>query len=116
MIGSNARHFYTVPTHLYVSQTTMAAFAVARSRCVLLSGLKASFKTFGQVKHGAASAAVAQSELQQQSRRWYSVSHLSVQERIDRKRNAALIGGGQKRIDAQHKRVNNLSMRKCLSV
>uniref|UniRef100_A0A8C7D1I8 Propionyl-CoA carboxylase beta chain, mitochondrial n=1 Tax=Oncorhynchus kisutch TaxID=8019 RepID=A0A8C7D1I8_ONCKI len=47
---------------------------------------------------------VAQSELQQQSRRWYSVSHLSVQERIDRKRNAALIGGGQKRIDAQHKR------------
>uniref|UniRef100_A0A8C7R123 Propionyl-CoA carboxylase beta chain, mitochondrial n=1 Tax=Oncorhynchus mykiss TaxID=8022 RepID=A0A8C7R123_ONCMY len=82
----------------------MAAFAVARSRCVLLSGLKASFKTFGQVKHGAASAAVAQSELQQQSRRWYSVSHLSVQERIDRKRNAALIGGGQKRIDAQHKR------------
>ncbi|CDQ92480.1 unnamed protein product, partial [Oncorhynchus mykiss] len=82
----------------------MAAFAVTRSRCVLLSGLKAYFKTFGQVKHGAASAAVAQSELQQQSRRWYSVSHLSVQERIDRKRNAALIGGGQKRIDAQHKR------------
>uniref|UniRef100_A0A8C7F4C7 Propionyl-CoA carboxylase beta chain, mitochondrial n=1 Tax=Oncorhynchus kisutch TaxID=8019 RepID=A0A8C7F4C7_ONCKI len=54
------------------------------------------------VKHGVASA--AQSQLQQQSRRWYSVSHLSVQERIDRKRNAALIGGGQKRIDAQHKR------------
>uniref|UniRef100_A0AAZ3QAY4 Propionyl-CoA carboxylase beta chain, mitochondrial n=1 Tax=Oncorhynchus tshawytscha TaxID=74940 RepID=A0AAZ3QAY4_ONCTS len=47
---------------------------------------------------------VAQSEVQEQSRRWYSVSHLSVQERIDRKRNAALIGGGQKRIDAQHKR------------
>uniref|UniRef100_A0A4W5LNF7 Propionyl-CoA carboxylase beta chain, mitochondrial n=1 Tax=Hucho hucho TaxID=62062 RepID=A0A4W5LNF7_9TELE len=82
----------------------MAAFAVARSSCGLLSGLKASFKTFGQVKHGVASAAVAQSQLQQQARRCYSVSHLSVQERIDRKRNAALIGGGQKRIDAQHKR------------
>uniref|UniRef100_A0A8C7D3C4 Propionyl-CoA carboxylase beta chain, mitochondrial n=1 Tax=Oncorhynchus kisutch TaxID=8019 RepID=A0A8C7D3C4_ONCKI len=80
----------------------MAAFAVARSSCGLLSGLKAYFKTFRQVKHGVASA--AQSQLQQQSRRWYSVSHLSVQERIDRKRNAALIGGGQKRIDAQHKR------------
>uniref|UniRef100_A0A674CF78 Propionyl-CoA carboxylase beta chain, mitochondrial n=1 Tax=Salmo trutta TaxID=8032 RepID=A0A674CF78_SALTR len=78
----------------------MAAFAVARSSCGLLSGLKASFKTFGQVKHGVAPAAGAQSQLQ----RWYSVSHLSVQERIDRKRNAALIGGGQKRIDAQHKR------------
>uniref|UniRef100_A0A667ZEI2 Propionyl-CoA carboxylase beta chain, mitochondrial n=1 Tax=Myripristis murdjan TaxID=586833 RepID=A0A667ZEI2_9TELE len=36
--------------------------------------------------------------------RWYSVSHLSVQERIDKKRKAALVGGGQKRIDAQHKR------------
>ncbi|CAB1327820.1 unnamed protein product [Coregonus sp. 'balchen'] len=82
----------------------MAAFAVARSSCGLLSGLKASFKTFGQVKHGVAAAAVAQSQLHQQSRRWYSVSHLSVQERIDRKRNAALVGGGQKRIDAQHKR------------
>uniref|UniRef100_A0A673WK14 Propionyl-CoA carboxylase beta chain, mitochondrial n=1 Tax=Salmo trutta TaxID=8032 RepID=A0A673WK14_SALTR len=42
--------------------------------------------------------------LTREARRWYSVSHLSVQERIDRKRNAALIGGGQKRIDAQHKR------------
>ncbi|KAK6325372.1 hypothetical protein J4Q44_G00047140 [Coregonus suidteri] len=82
----------------------MAAFAVARSSCGLLSGLKASFKTFGQVKHGVAAAAVAQSQLHQQSRRWYSVSHLSVQERIDRKRNAALVGGGHKRIDAQHKR------------
>ncbi|XP_071243541.1 propionyl-CoA carboxylase beta chain, mitochondrial-like isoform X2 [Salvelinus alpinus] len=88
----------------------MAAFAVARSSCGLLSGLKASFKTFGQVKHGVASAAVAQSQLQQQARRWYSVSHLSVQERIDRKRNAALIGGGQKRIDAQHKRIMDQAM------
>ncbi|XP_070776268.1 propionyl-CoA carboxylase beta chain, mitochondrial isoform X2 [Enoplosus armatus] len=36
--------------------------------------------------------------------RWYSVSHLSVKQRIDKKRRAALVGGGQKRIDAQHKR------------
>uniref|UniRef100_A0A8D0AJ08 Propionyl-CoA carboxylase beta chain, mitochondrial n=1 Tax=Sander lucioperca TaxID=283035 RepID=A0A8D0AJ08_SANLU len=36
--------------------------------------------------------------------RWYSVSHLSVKERIDKKRTAALVGGGQKRIDAQHKK------------
>uniref|UniRef100_A0AAQ5ZCS3 Propionyl-CoA carboxylase beta chain, mitochondrial n=1 Tax=Amphiprion ocellaris TaxID=80972 RepID=A0AAQ5ZCS3_AMPOC len=36
--------------------------------------------------------------------RWYSVSHLSVRERIEKKRKAALVGGGQKRIDAQHKR------------
>uniref|UniRef100_A0A674CFF9 Propionyl-CoA carboxylase beta chain, mitochondrial n=1 Tax=Salmo trutta TaxID=8032 RepID=A0A674CFF9_SALTR len=48
--------------------------------------------------------ALQQSGAQSQLQRWYSVSHLSVQERIDRKRNAALIGGGQKRIDAQHKR------------
>uniref|UniRef100_A0A8D0ANK2 Propionyl-CoA carboxylase beta chain, mitochondrial n=1 Tax=Sander lucioperca TaxID=283035 RepID=A0A8D0ANK2_SANLU len=31
-------------------------------------------------------------------------SHLSVKERIDKKRTAALVGGGQKRIDAQHKK------------
>uniref|UniRef100_A0A669BST0 Propionyl-CoA carboxylase beta chain, mitochondrial n=1 Tax=Oreochromis niloticus TaxID=8128 RepID=A0A669BST0_ORENI len=36
--------------------------------------------------------------------RWYSVSHLSVKERIDQKRQAALQGGGQQRIEAQHKR------------
>uniref|UniRef100_A0A7N8X6Z4 Propionyl-CoA carboxylase beta chain, mitochondrial n=1 Tax=Mastacembelus armatus TaxID=205130 RepID=A0A7N8X6Z4_9TELE len=40
----------------------------------------------------------------QRDRRWYSVSHLSVKERIDKKRKEALIGGGQHRIDAQHKR------------
>uniref|UniRef100_A0A667Z251 Propionyl-CoA carboxylase beta chain, mitochondrial n=1 Tax=Myripristis murdjan TaxID=586833 RepID=A0A667Z251_9TELE len=55
----------------------MAAFTVARSSCGLVSGLRASFR---------------------------SLAHLSVQERIDKKRKAALVGGGQKRIDAQHKR------------
>lgn len=30
---------------------------------------------------------------------------MSVKERIDKKRKAALVGGGQNRIDAQHKRV-----------
>uniref|UniRef100_A0A4W6DRL9 Propionyl-CoA carboxylase beta chain, mitochondrial n=1 Tax=Lates calcarifer TaxID=8187 RepID=A0A4W6DRL9_LATCA len=56
-----------------------------------------------QVKHGAVAASVPQTSLLRDSR-WYSVSHLSVKERIDKKRKAALIGGGQKRIDAQHKR------------
>uniref|UniRef100_A0A665WSL0 Propionyl-CoA carboxylase beta chain, mitochondrial n=1 Tax=Echeneis naucrates TaxID=173247 RepID=A0A665WSL0_ECHNA len=36
--------------------------------------------------------------------RWYSAGHLSVKERIEAKRRAALAGGGQARIDAQHKR------------
>uniref|UniRef100_A0A8D3C8N9 Propionyl-CoA carboxylase beta chain, mitochondrial n=1 Tax=Scophthalmus maximus TaxID=52904 RepID=A0A8D3C8N9_SCOMX len=36
--------------------------------------------------------------------RRYSVGHLSVKERVDEKRRAALVGGGQSRIDAQHKR------------
>ncbi|XP_005991241.1 propionyl-CoA carboxylase beta chain, mitochondrial [Latimeria chalumnae] len=39
-----------------------------------------------------------------EARRWYSVSHMSVQERIKKKRREALLGGGQRRIDAQHKR------------
>uniref|UniRef100_A0A8C2KU61 Propionyl-CoA carboxylase beta chain, mitochondrial n=1 Tax=Cyprinus carpio TaxID=7962 RepID=A0A8C2KU61_CYPCA len=39
-----------------------------------------------------------------QNARCYSVSHLSVQERIEQKRKAALTGGGQLRIAAQHKR------------
>uniref|UniRef100_A0A8C4HA47 Propionyl-CoA carboxylase beta chain, mitochondrial n=1 Tax=Dicentrarchus labrax TaxID=13489 RepID=A0A8C4HA47_DICLA len=55
------------------------------------------------VKHGAVAAAVPQTNLRRDCR-WYSVSHLSVKERIDKKRTAALVGGGQKRIDAQHKR------------
>ncbi|XP_071390702.1 propionyl-CoA carboxylase beta chain, mitochondrial isoform X1 [Centroberyx affinis] len=81
----------------------MAAFTVARSSCGLINGLRASFRTLAQVKHGAVAAAVPQTSLQQRCR-WYSVSHLSVQERIDKKRKAALVGGGQHRIDAQHKR------------
>uniref|UniRef100_A0A3P8XPZ3 Propionyl-CoA carboxylase beta chain, mitochondrial n=1 Tax=Esox lucius TaxID=8010 RepID=A0A3P8XPZ3_ESOLU len=81
----------------------MAAFAAARSSRGVLSAIKASFNTFANVKHGLAVAPIAQSHLLQHAR-WYSVSHLSVHERIDRKRNAALVGGGQKRIDAQHKR------------
>uniref|UniRef100_A0A3Q1CTY9 Propionyl-CoA carboxylase beta chain, mitochondrial n=1 Tax=Amphiprion ocellaris TaxID=80972 RepID=A0A3Q1CTY9_AMPOC len=56
-----------------------------------------------QVKYGAVSASVAQTNLHRDCR-WYSVSHLSVRERIEKKRKAALVGGGQKRIDAQHKR------------
>uniref|UniRef100_A0A672Q116 Propionyl-CoA carboxylase beta chain, mitochondrial n=1 Tax=Sinocyclocheilus grahami TaxID=75366 RepID=A0A672Q116_SINGR len=39
-----------------------------------------------------------------QNARCYSVKHLSVQERIEKKRKAALTGGGQLRIAAQHKR------------
>ncbi|XP_067098742.1 propionyl-CoA carboxylase beta chain, mitochondrial [Osmerus mordax] len=81
----------------------MAAFAVARRSCCLLSGLKASVKRLTHVKHGMAAASVVQRSLLQNCR-WYSISHLSVQERIDQKRRAALVGGGQKRIDAQHKR------------
>lgn len=58
------------------------------------------------MKHGAVAAAVPQTNLLRDCRR-YSVSHLSVKERIDKKRKAALVGGGQKRIDAQHKRVKS---------
>uniref|UniRef100_A0AAQ5YUH7 Propionyl-CoA carboxylase beta chain, mitochondrial n=1 Tax=Amphiprion ocellaris TaxID=80972 RepID=A0AAQ5YUH7_AMPOC len=60
-------------------------------------------KGLTQVKYGAVSASVAQTNLHRDCR-WYSVSHLSVRERIEKKRKAALVGGGQKRIDAQHKR------------
>uniref|UniRef100_A0A669ERT5 Propionyl-CoA carboxylase beta chain, mitochondrial n=1 Tax=Oreochromis niloticus TaxID=8128 RepID=A0A669ERT5_ORENI len=56
-----------------------------------------------RVKYGAVSATVPQTSLHR-SCRWYSVSHLSVKERIDQKRQAALQGGGQQRIEAQHKR------------
>lgn len=55
------------------------------------------------MKNGAVAAAVPQTNLARDSR-WYCVSHLSVKERIEKKRKAALVGGGQKRIDAQHKR------------
>uniref|UniRef100_A0A8C4H9X8 Propionyl-CoA carboxylase beta chain, mitochondrial n=1 Tax=Dicentrarchus labrax TaxID=13489 RepID=A0A8C4H9X8_DICLA len=81
----------------------MAAFSVARSSCGLINGLRTSFRSLAPVKHGAVAAAVPQTNLRRDCR-WYSVSHLSVKERIDKKRTAALVGGGQKRIDAQHKR------------
>lgn len=61
------------------------------------------------MKHGAVAAAVPQTNLRRDCR-WYSVGHLSVKERIDKKRKAALVGGGQKRIDAQHKRVKSANI------
>lgn len=86
----------------------MAAFSVARSSCGLLAGLRlTSFRSLAPVKYAAvAAAAVPQTNLVRDCRR-YSVGHLSVKERIDKKRKAALVGGGQHRIDAQHKRVKS---------
>ncbi|XP_013875265.1 propionyl-CoA carboxylase beta chain, mitochondrial isoform X1 [Austrofundulus limnaeus] len=81
----------------------MAAFGVARSTCGLINGLRVSFRSLAQVKLGATPASPLQTSLQRDCR-WYSVSHLSVKERIEKKRKAALVGGGQKRIDAQHKK------------
>ncbi|XP_051873732.1 propionyl-CoA carboxylase beta chain, mitochondrial isoform X2 [Pristis pectinata] len=39
-----------------------------------------------------------------EQKQWYSVSSLTIQERIERKSQRAMLGGGQHRIDAQHKR------------
>uniref|UniRef100_A0A8C6VX01 Propionyl-CoA carboxylase beta chain, mitochondrial n=1 Tax=Nothobranchius furzeri TaxID=105023 RepID=A0A8C6VX01_NOTFU len=55
----------------------MAAFGLARNSCGLINGLRVSYR---------------------------SLVHLSVKERIEKKRKAAQMGGGQKRIDAQHQR------------
>lgn len=85
----------------------MAAFAVTRGTSGLLHGLRASFRGFAQAKHGNVAAAVAPTS-QRRDCRWYCVGNLSVKDRIDRKRGAALVGGGQNRIDAQHKRVTEL--------
>lgn len=82
----------------------MAAFAVTRGTVGLLHGLRASFRGFAPTKQGNVAAALAPTSLRRDCR-WYCVSNLSVKERIDEKRRAALVGGGQKRIDAQHKRV-----------
>uniref|UniRef100_A0AAY4AD67 Propionyl-CoA carboxylase beta chain, mitochondrial n=1 Tax=Denticeps clupeoides TaxID=299321 RepID=A0AAY4AD67_9TELE len=65
----------------------MAALAAVRRCRVLL--------------HGAVKSSFRGSPSQPRS---YSAGRLSVQERIERKRQAALVGGGQKRIDAQHGR------------
>uniref|UniRef100_A0AAQ4P387 Propionyl-CoA carboxylase beta chain, mitochondrial n=1 Tax=Gasterosteus aculeatus aculeatus TaxID=481459 RepID=A0AAQ4P387_GASAC len=58
----------------------MAAFTVARRSGGLLSGLRTSFRSLA------------------------SAGALSVKQRIDEKRKMALCGGGQNRIDAQHKK------------
>lgn len=57
------------------------------------------------MKNGAAAVAAPQTRLQRAGR-WMSGGPQSVKERIDKKREAALLGGGQARIDAQHKRVS----------
>lgn len=80
---------------------------MTRGTSGLLQGLRASFRGFAQVKHGNVAAAVAPAS-QRGGCRWYCVGNLSVKERIDKKRRAALVGGGQHRIDAQHKRVTEL--------
>uniref|UniRef100_A0A673MIM6 Propionyl-CoA carboxylase beta chain, mitochondrial n=1 Tax=Sinocyclocheilus rhinocerous TaxID=307959 RepID=A0A673MIM6_9TELE len=71
-----------------------------RSSLGILHGLKCSFKSVGQIPYA---GVLTQSKVLQNAR-CYSVSHLSVQERIEKKRKAALTGGGQLRIAAQHKR------------
>ncbi|XP_056445893.1 propionyl-CoA carboxylase beta chain, mitochondrial [Gadus chalcogrammus] len=81
----------------------MAAFTVARSSSRLISGLRTSFGGLARVKHGVVAATASQVSLQKQCRR-YAVGQLSVKERIDKKRQEALLGGGQPRIDAQHKK------------
>ncbi|KAK5857681.1 hypothetical protein PBY51_010908 [Eleginops maclovinus] len=81
----------------------MAALSVARMSCGLLNGFRTSFRSLTPLKHGAVATAILHTSLHPDCRR-YSVSHLSVKERIDKKRAAALVGGGQQRIDAQHKR------------
>ncbi|KAL4635880.1 propionyl-CoA carboxylase beta chain, mitochondrial isoform X1 [Arapaima gigas] len=75
----------------------MATFKVARGSRRLLNGFQSFFNHPGKVTCG---AAVAVTKLL----RSYCISHLSVQERIERKRQAALVGGGQQRIEAQHRR------------
>lgn len=77
----------------------MAAYSVARSSCGLFNGLKTSFGSLALAKHGAFASAMPQQIL---------LRRYSVKERIDKKRKAALVGGGQNRIDAQHKRVKTV--------
>lgn len=99
--------------HLRARSVKMAAFTVARTSCGLIHGLRVSFGSLTLQKHGAIAAAVPQTNLLRQCRS-YSVSHMSVKERIDKKRKAALVGGGQNRIDAQHKRVITAGKKVCL--
>ncbi|KAM8915724.1 propionyl-CoA carboxylase beta chain, mitochondrial [Spinachia spinachia] len=81
----------------------MAAFTMARRSGGLLSGLRTSFRTLAPVKYGAVAAA-QQATSRPGACRWSSAGQLSVKERIDKKRAMALRGGGQNRIDAQHKK------------
>lgn len=90
--------------HIRLVTVKMAAFGVARLYCRLINSFKVSFRSSAEAKYGAASVCWMQRELLQH-RRWYSVSHLSVKERIEKKRKAALVGGGHNRIDAQHQKV-----------
>ncbi|RXM27416.1 Propionyl-CoA carboxylase beta chain, mitochondrial [Acipenser ruthenus] len=78
----------------------MAALIV-RSSTRLLSGFNVVYRSL--IPGSGLPWASVRPRLQLQPR-WYAVSHLSVQERIENKRKAALVGGGQKRIEAQHKR------------
>lgn len=93
------------PTPGFMRKMAMAALTAVRCSRGLLNGLKVSFQTLTQAKHGAVAATTSNFLLQS---RYYSVSHLTVQERIEKKRSAALVGGGQKRIDAQHKRASGI--------
>ncbi|KAJ8357108.1 hypothetical protein SKAU_G00199020 [Synaphobranchus kaupii] len=80
----------------------MAALTVAKYSGRFLCRVRSTYRNLVPVNNGGAFA-LSQPNLQRHAR-WYSISHLSVEERIDHKRRAALIGGGQARIDAQHKR------------
>lgn len=80
----------------------MAAYTLIRSGGGILTGLKCSLKTFTHVPQSCAALSRCKLSLNTQ---WRSSAQLSVQDRIESKRRAALQGGGQARIEAQHKRV-----------
>ncbi|XP_041126104.1 propionyl-CoA carboxylase beta chain, mitochondrial-like isoform X1 [Polyodon spathula] len=79
----------------------MAALTSVRSCSRLITGFNAGYRSL--IRGSGLPGASARPRLQLQPR-WYAVSYFSVQERIENKRKAALVGGGQKRIEAQHKR------------
>ncbi len=111
MIGWRHRRVFWQNSVPSVSVAVMATYTLMRSSLGLLHGLKCSFKSVGQIPY---TGALTQSKVLRNAR-CYSVSHLSVQERIEKKRKAALTGGGQLRIAAQHKRVSyeNLLENEC---
>ncbi|KAK3561369.1 hypothetical protein QTP86_032120 [Hemibagrus guttatus] len=79
----------------------MAAYTLIRSGGGILNALKGSLKTFA---HAPQSCAALSGCKLVQNTQWRGSGQLSVQERIESKRRAALQGGGQSRIEAQHKR------------